>query len=145
MLFTNGKWKDSHPIKRTLLQPHVPWRCIAWSDLTLNFFVVASSGPADFASPDGWIVDGAEALIELAANLGDLHFSVHLFARKAADASVTLCEVNSVWKELEVKDWDVPGYWYSTSDGETRPCSPVESASRNERPRLIRVLNFDTR
>lgn len=143
MLFTDSSWEEPHPIKRTLLQPLLPWRCIGWSDLTLNFFVVASSGRADFASPDGWVVDGAEALIELVSNLGDLSFSVHLFARKEADASVTLCEVSALWKELEAKDSDAVGYWYSTTDGQTRPCSPIASATRAETPRLTKLLNFE--
>ncbi|MFL9905668.1 hypothetical protein [Paraburkholderia sp. RL17-337-BIB-A] len=125
------------------MQPLLPWRCIGWSDLTLNFFVVASSGRADFASPDGWVADGAEALIELVSNLGDVSFSVHLLARDETDASVTLCRVSALWKELEVKDSDVVGYWYSTTDGQTRPCSPIASATRAERPRLTKLLNFE--
>jgi hypothetical protein len=125
------------------LQPLLPWRCIGWSDLTLNFFVVASSGRGNFASPDGWVVDGAEALIELVSHLGDLGFSVHLLARKEADASITLCRVSGLWKELEVDGANVAAYWYSTTDGRTRPCSPIASATRAERPRLTQLLNFE--
>ncbi|MFL9987299.1 hypothetical protein [Paraburkholderia sediminicola] len=130
-------------MKRTLLQPLLPWRCIGWSDLTLNFFVVASSGRGNFASPDGWVVDGPEALIELVSHLSDSSFSVHLLARKEADASVTLCRVSALWKELEVKDSDVVGYWYSSTDGQTRPCSPIASGTRAGRPRLMKLLNFE--
>jgi hypothetical protein len=143
MLFTDSSWEESHPVKRTLLHPLLPWRCIGWSDLTLNFFVVASSGRGNFASPDGWIVDGPEALIELVLHLGDVSFSVHLLARDDADASVTLCRVSALWRELEVKDSDVEGYWYSTIDGRTRPCSPIVSGTRAERPRMTKLLNFE--
>lgn len=145
MLFTNTDWEESHPTKRTLLQPLVPWRCVGWSDLTLNFFVVASSGSEDLASPDGWVVDGAEALIELVLHLGDVHFAVHVMGRKEVDASVTLCQVNGLWKEVEVNDSDVVGYWYSTTDGQTRPCSPVATDKSVERPQLIKVFSFDNR
>jgi hypothetical protein len=143
MLFTDSSWEEPHPIKRTLLQPLLPWRCIGWSDLTLNFFVVASSGRADFASPDGWVVDGPEALIDLVSHLGDLSFSVHLLARNEDDASVTLCEVSALWKEIEVKGSDDVGYWYSTIDGQTRPCSPIAFGTRAERPRLTKLLSFE--
>lgn len=143
MLFTNSDWEDFNPYKRMLLQPLRPWRCIGWSDLTLNFFVVASSGGADFASPDGWVVDGPEALIELVLHLGDLSFSVHLLARGESDASVTLCRVSALWKEHKVTDSDVVGYWYSTSDAQTRPCSPIVSATRAEKPPLTKLLNFE--
>lgn len=89
------------------------------------------------------MVDGPEALIELVSNLGDLSFSVHLLARKEADASVTLCGVSALWKELEVKDLDVAGYWYSTTGGQTRPCSPIASATRAEIPQLTKLLSFE--
>ena len=145
MLFTNSDWEESHPIKRTLLQPLLPWRCVGWSDLTLNFFVVSSSGSEDLASPDGWLVDGAEALIELVLHLGDVRFAVLVMARKEADASVTLCQVSGLWREVEVKDSDVEGYWYSTTDGQTRPCSPVASAESVLRPQLIKVFSFENR
>jgi hypothetical protein len=108
----------------------------------LNFFVVASSASEDLASPDGWVVDGAEALIELVLHLGDVRFAVHVMARKEADASVTLCQVSGLWKEVEVKDSNVAGYWYATTDGQTRPCSPVASAKSVDRPRLVKVLSF---
>ncbi|WP_175151332.1 hypothetical protein [Paraburkholderia ultramafica] len=125
------------------MQPLLAWRCIGWSDLTPNFFVVASSGGADCASPDGWVVDGALALIELVLHLGDVSFSVHLLARNEADASVTLCRVSGLWQEVQAKESDVVRYWYSTTDGETRPCSPVASGRRVERPRLVNVMSFE--
>jgi hypothetical protein len=143
MLFTDSSWEEEHPVKRTLLQPLLPWRCVGWSDLTLNFFVVASSGRDNFASPDGWVVDGPESLVELVSHLDDLSFSVHLLARNEVDASVTLCGVSALWKELEVMDSGVFGYWYSTIDGQTRPCSPIASGTRADRPRLTKLLNFE--
>jgi hypothetical protein len=143
MLFTDSSWEEPHPIKKRLMQPLLPWRCVGWSDLTLNFFVVASSGRAECASPDGWVVDGAEALIELVLHLGDVSFSVHLLARNEADASVTLCRVSGLWQEAQAKDSDVVHYWYSTTDGETRRCSPVASGRHVKRPRLVKVLSFE--
>lgn len=145
MLFTESSWEEPHPIKKRLMQPLLPWRCVGWSDFTLNFFVVASSGGADCASPDGWVVDGAEALIELVLHLGDVTFSVHLLGRNEDDASVTLCQVSGLWREVQAKDSDVVSYWYSTDDGETRPCSPVAFGRRVERPRLVSVLSFENR
>jgi hypothetical protein len=142
MLFTDSSWEEPHPMKKRLMQPLLPWRCVGWSDLTLNFFVVASAGGADCASPDGWVVDGAEALIELVLQLGDVSFSVHLLARNEADASVTLCRVSGLWTEVRARDADVVRYWYSTTDGETRPCSPVASGTRVERQRLVNVMSF---
>ncbi|HEX7931911.1 MAG TPA: hypothetical protein VF573_02385 [Paraburkholderia sp.] len=132
-------------MKKRLLQPLLPWRCVGWSDLTLNFFVVASSGGADYASPDGWVVDGAEALIELILHLGDVSFSVHLLARNEADASVTLCRVSGLWQEVQAKDADVVRYWYSTDDGEPRPCSPIAAGRCVERAKLISILSFENR
>ncbi|CAB3691995.1 hypothetical protein LMG27174_03218 [Paraburkholderia rhynchosiae] len=130
-------------MKKRLMQPLLPWRCVGWSDLTVNFFVVASAGGEDCASPDGWVVDGAEALIELVLQLGDVSFSVHLLARGDADASVTLCRVSGLWQEVQAEDSDVVHYWYSTTDGETRRCSPAASGRRVKRPRLVKVLSFE--
>ncbi|MEM5346081.1 hypothetical protein V4C56_41460 [Paraburkholderia azotifigens] len=123
------------------MQPLLTWRCIGWSDLTLNFFVVASSSRADRFAPDGWVVDGADALIELVSRLDNVGFSVYLMARKDADASVTLCRVCALWKEVEGSDAD--GYWYSTVDGQPRPCSAIRSRTDDAKPRLIKVLSFE--
>ncbi|MBY4732202.1 hypothetical protein QO239_16590 [Cupriavidus taiwanensis] len=125
------------------MQPLLAWRCVGWTDLTPNFFVVASSRGADCAAPDGWVVDGAEALIQLVLQLGDVSFSVHLLARSEDDASVTLCRVSGLWQEAEGNDKGVVNYWYSTADGETRRCSPVAFGTRVERPRLVKVLSFE--
>ncbi|REE23242.1 hypothetical protein B0G71_6487 [Paraburkholderia sp. BL27I4N3] len=89
------------------------------------------------------MVDGAEALIQLVLQLGDVSFSVHLLARNKADASVTLCRVSGLWQEAGGKDKDVVHYWYSTSDGETRRCWPAASGTHVKRPRLVKVLSFE--
>jgi len=125
------------------MQPLLAWRCVGWTDLTPNFFVVASSRGADCASADGWVVDGAEALIQLVLQLGDVSFSVHLLARNEADTSVTLCRVSELWQEGQAEESDVVRYWYSTTDKEPRPCSPIASAKRVESPRLVKVLSFE--
>lgn len=143
MLFTDSSWEEPHPVKKRLMQPLLSWRCVGWSDFTLNFFVVASSGGEDRASPDGWVVDGAEALIELLLHLGDVGFSVHLLARNETNASVTLCRVSALWQEVAVDDSDVVRYWYSTTDGETRRCSAVAFGMRVERPQLVKVMSFE--
>jgi hypothetical protein len=143
MLFTDSSWEEPHPIKKRLMQPLLAWRCVGWTDLTPNFFVVASSGGEDCASPDGWMVDGPEALIELVLRLADVNFSVHLLARNETDASVTLCRVSALWQEVAVDDSDLVRYWYSTTDGETRLCSPVAFGMRVERPQLVKVMSFE--
>lgn len=143
MLFTDSSWEELHPFKRAVLQPLLGWRCIGWSDHTLNFFVVASPGREDLFAPDGWVVDGAEALIELVSHLDDVGFSVYLMARKDADASITLCRVCALWKEVEAKGSDASGYWYSTADGPARPCSPLRSALHAKEPRLMKLLSFE--
>ncbi|WP_156516559.1 hypothetical protein [Paraburkholderia caribensis] len=125
------------------MQPLLGWRCIGWSDHTLNFFVVASPGRGDLFAPDGWVVDGAEALVELVAHLDDVGFSVYLMARNDTDASITLCRVSALWKEIEAKDSDVEVYWYSTADGQARPCSAIRSRMDDAKPRLINVLSFE--
>ncbi|WMY07267.1 hypothetical protein [Paraburkholderia phenoliruptrix] len=144
MLFTNRDWEEPNPIKKRLMQPFLTWRCVGWSDLTPNFFVVASSSEEDW-NPGGWVVDGAESLIQLVLQLGAVSFSVHLFARKEADASVTLCRVSGLWQEVAVDDSDLVRYWYSTTDGETRLCSPVAFGMRVERPQLVKVMSFEYR
>jgi hypothetical protein len=63
-------------------------------------------------------------------------------ARSEDDASVTLCRVTGLWQEVQAKDSDVVSYWYSTNDGEPRPCSPIASSRRVERPRLVNVMSF---
>ena len=143
MLFTDSSWEEPHPIKKRLMQPLLAWRCVGWTDLTPNFFVVASSRGVDCASADGWVVDGAEALIQLVLQLGDFSFSVHLLARNEADASVTLCRVSGLWQEAEGNVKDVVHYWYSTTDGETRRCWPAASSRPVKRPRLVKILSFE--
>ncbi|WOD17128.1 hypothetical protein [Paraburkholderia kirstenboschensis] len=125
------------------MQPLTAWRCIGWSDLTLNFFVAATPDRQDLTSPDGWVVDGAEALIELVLHLSDVRFAVHVMARKEAHASITLCRVTGLWKELEDEIFGTAGYWYSTADGHTRPCSPITVAKSAEIPQLMKLMNFE--
>jgi hypothetical protein len=145
MLFTNSDWEDFNPYKRTLLQPLRPWRCIGWSDLTLNFLVVASPNRGGEFGPDGWIADGPEALIELVQHLGDVGFSVHLIARKQADASMTFCQVTGLWREVETGDPEMARYWYSTDDKQVRPCAPLAMSTTQKRPKLVKLLSFGDR
>lgn len=125
------------------MRPFLAWRCVGWSDQTLNFFVVPCPGSVQRDMSDGWVVDGADALVEIAAQLSPGDYSVHLVARREKDDALTFCRVTALWRRSSKERMGRPSYWYSTDDGQTRACSPVDSALQIKMPELEAVLNFD--
>src|ERR1700722_12813388 len=68
MLVTDESWAECHPGWRALMSPYQSWRCVGWTDETLNFFAVASRAQLGRDLPDGGLlISGPEALIEMAS------------------------------------------------------------------------------
>jgi hypothetical protein len=40
MLLTDETWAECHPVRRALVKPYQAWRCVGWTEETLNFLVV---------------------------------------------------------------------------------------------------------
>lgn len=144
MLLTDERWAECHPIRRAIARPYQPWRCVGWTDETLNFLVVISRNLRDHASlPDGWLIGGPEALIESVSQCVPGSFSVYVLDRAADDARVDLCRVTGIWRERQEKQGDEPWIWYSTDSGELRPCSRVRLGLEAQ-PELVIQLNFES-
>jgi hypothetical protein len=144
MLVTDETWVECDPIRRALAQPYQAWRCVAWTDERLNFLVVASRTRRDHEHlPDGWLVGGAEALLDAAGQLEPGSFSVYVLDRATGDIETKLSEVTGIWRERERKG-DAYGFWYSNTRGEIKPCSRAQS-HRGPRPELESELDLDRR
>ncbi|RQR85317.1 hypothetical protein DIE11_04655 [Burkholderia sp. Bp9012] len=143
MLVTDASWAEADPVRRALAMPHQAWRCVGWTDETLNFLVVAPRHRRDHASlPDGWLISGAEALVEVATQWESGSFEVYVLDRTAADGRVHLDRLTGIWREHEAEESGVSWLWYSTSRGELRPCAHIRAHLGPQR-KLENELNFD--
>jgi hypothetical protein len=141
MLLTDMTWAESNPLRRALLKPYQPWHCVAWTDEAPNFLVVASRDtPELMEMPDGWLVGGAEALLNAISQLEGGAFSVYVLDRVAVGPQLNLCPVTGIWRE---QTCEVPTYWYGTTAGEFRP--RLRAWRDGEPlPELVIVKIFDT-
>lgn len=143
MLVTDKSWAECNPGKRALMRPYEAWRCVGWTNETLNFFAVASREQRERdLLPDGLLISGPEALLEMASQWEPGSFSVYVLDRAVEKAEIRLCQVTGIWREREAKEGGEAWLWYSTSRGELKPCSPirVHLGSRSE---LVSELAFD--
>ncbi|WP_174914889.1 hypothetical protein [Burkholderia lata] len=123
--------------------PYQAWRCVGWTDETLSFLVVASRDRRDDASlPDGWLISGPEALVEVVSQWESGSFAVYVLDRTAADGRMHLDRVTGIWSEHQAEESGVSWLWYSTSRGEMRPCAHIR-AHLGPRRELVNELNFD--
>ena len=143
MLVTDVRWAEGDPVRRALAMPYQAWRCVGWTDETLNFLVVAPRDRRDRASlPDGWLISGPEALVEVAQQWDLGSFAVYVLDRTAADGCMHLDRVTGIWREHEVEESGLSWLWYSTSRGELRPCAHIRTHLGPQRE-LVNELNFD--
>ncbi|MGF6755637.1 hypothetical protein P3T16_003043 [Paraburkholderia sp. GAS42] len=142
MLVTDTTWAESHPVRRCLVEPYQAWRCVGWTSEMLNFWVVAARGQqAGKHLPDGWLVGGPEALLEIAPKLAPLAFSVYVLDSAADGRPAGLCQVTGIWRERGPAGrpaW----FWYRTREGEFRPCSRFQFTAGSE-AELECALTFD--
>jgi len=141
MLVTDESWAECHPGWRALTNPYQSWRCVGWTDETLNFFAVASRAQHGRDLPDGLLISGPEALIEMASKWEPGSFSVYILDRAADDAAIHLCPVTGIWREQGAEEDGGPWLWYSTSHNEMRPCSLIRHHLGPRRD-LVNEANF---
>jgi len=104
MLVTDETWAERHPVKQAVARPYRAWRCVAFTEETLNFLIVASHDLPDGENlPDGWLVDGPEALLAVAAQLQAGTFSVLVMDRVADAMQMYLRRVTAIWREREAR------------------------------------------
>lgn len=140
MLVTDSSWAESHPVRRALAGPYQAWRCVAWTDEALNFLIVSSGSLRDREQlPDGWLVDGPEALLEATSQLEPGGFAVYVLDRAADAAKLDLCQVTGIWRE---RHGAVPIFWYGTSGGTLNPCSGARHRPEAP-PELVSELIID--
>lgn len=136
MLVTDATWAEFHPVKRALVRPYDAWRCVGWTDEVLNFVVVTRhKHPETDALPDGFLVGGTEALLEVAAQREPGSYSVYVLDHSNA-ASASLRPVTAIWRE---RDAGGPVFWYETGAGERRPCSRINMPGQ-DLPDLVEEL-----
>ncbi|WP_221624013.1 hypothetical protein [Burkholderia cenocepacia] len=92
--------------------------------------------------PDGLLISGPEALLEVASQWKPGSFSVYVLDRAVEEAEIRLCRVTGIWREREANEGDEPWLWYSTNRGELKPCSPIR-AHLGSRSELVSELAFD--
>lgn len=126
MLVTDTSWAESHPVRKAIAQPYQVWRCVGWTDEVLNFLVVSAHNVSDGIDlPDGWLIGGPDALMELAAQIEPAGFSVYVLDLVAENDPVRLRQVTGIWREKEPVE-TILRLWYSTDSGEMRPCSRAD-------------------
>lgn len=126
MLVTDTSWAESHPVRKAIAQPYQVWRCVGWTDEVLNFLVVSARNLSNGIDlPDGWLIGGPDALMELAAQIEPASFSVYALDLVADNGPARLRLVTGIWREKEPVGI-VLRLWYSTDNGEMRPCSRAD-------------------
>jgi len=137
MLVTDTSWAESHPVRRAFVRPYQPWRCIGWTDETLNFLIITTRNACpDAHLPDGWLVGGPEALVEVASQLDAGSFSVHVIDR-SRNGGVNFGQVTGIWRERE-QIGDVPSFWFAIGGSEPEPCSRFRQSEAL--PELVSAL-----
>jgi hypothetical protein len=140
MLMTDTSWAESHPIRRALAGPFQAWRCVGWTDETLNFLIVTSRSMHDRDQLlDGWLVGGPEALLEAVPQLEPGAFAVYALDRTADAAKVDLRQITGVWRERYSV---VPTFWYGTTGGALKPCTGTQRPPKAP-PELVSELVID--
>lgn len=137
MVVTKVDWANESPVGQTLAESVQAWRCMAWTEETLNFWVI-SSEVLPF-EPSGWMVDGPEVLLEAAQELEPGSFAVYVIERSAAGAA-RLCQVTSLWQEGATED-ATSGFWYANDAGELKPCSPTQLPPRTQLKPVVRLVS----
>lgn len=144
MLVTDASWAESHPVRQALVSPYQGWRCVGWTGEVLNFYAVASRSQHERnLLPDGFVISGPDALMEIASQWEPGSFSVYVLDRTADRSDVHLCRITGIWREREAKEGGGPWLWYSTSLGELRPCSSIR-LELGPRADLVNALKFDS-
>lgn len=142
MLVTDTSWADDNPVMRNLAESYRAWHCVAWTDETLNFWVMAPRDPRDDRYvPVGWLVSGPEALLEAAADLqADGSIAVYVLDDHEADGAVGLRRVTGLWCEREPAG-GVPAYWYATDAGELKPCARPQLPPQSRLERVSELVS----
>nr|WKF60759.1 hypothetical protein HUO10_005281 [Paraburkholderia busanensis] len=126
MLVTDTSWAESHPVRKAIAQPYQAWRCVGWTDEVVNFLVVSAHNVSDGIDlPDGWLIGGPDALMELAAQIEPASFSVYVLDLVAENGRARLRKVTGIWGEKE-RVGTMWRLWYSTDSGEMKPCSRAD-------------------
>jgi hypothetical protein len=142
MLVTDASWAECHPMRRAVARPYLPWRCVAWTDETPTFLAIASRSRVEEPHlPDGWLIDGPDALLEAAAAWTPESYSVYVLGRGASGGDTLPCRVTGIWRELEASDGARGALWYSTGAGDMKPCEFAGAAGRIP-PELINEISF---
>lgn len=143
MLVTDVSWSEYHPVRRALVKPFQPWRCVGWTDETPNFlaFVSRTRHGSDL-QPDGMLISGLEALLEIASQWEPGSFTVYALDRSESDSATSLSRVTGIWRERDATLEKGPWLWYSTNHGEMKPCAQIRLHVEN-RSELINELNLD--
>jgi hypothetical protein len=145
MLVTDTGWAECHPIRRELAKPYQSWRCVGWTGEVPNFFVIPSTtGRRGDFLPDGFLVSGPEALIEVASQCVATTCVVYVLNRSPNDVGMRLDRVTDIWREQEAEGDGGPWLWYTTGRGEVRPCSSIRQHLGEQRE-LLNVASFSAR
>jgi hypothetical protein len=144
MLVTNTDWEETHPGKRSQLEPYKGWRFMAWTGETASFWVIPSRDLRNTGDhPIGWLVGGPEALLEAAAELDAGTFTVYVLDPAEDDGAPRLCQVTGLWR-MDDPVAGVTWFWYATDAGGLRPCTSTAPIPGN-RLELVSELVFDRR
>lgn len=135
MLVTRTVWADECR-RRRLAESVQAWRCVGWTDETLNFWVVSLDVQPH--EPSGWLVDGPETLLEVAEELGPGTFAVYVIDRPT-NGTARLCQVTGLWREGRTAE-DASGFWYANDAGELRPCSPAQLPPSDQLQPVVRLV-----
>jgi len=123
MLLTDPSWAETHPTRRRLVQPYLPWRAIGVSTES-PCFLVERAGPQqeEQALPSHLLVSTPEHLLKVLAELGQHCGSVYRLCLSGhGETDNRLERITSL---LQYEAGGVP--WFSTigKDGQNRPCLP---------------------
>jgi hypothetical protein len=134
MLFTDASWAETSATRRAIAKPYQPWRCVGWTEDEVCFWVFPKHDAAEASDlPDGLMVVGPEALIEVIAQMPADAYSVHAFQSGSESRAVGLVAVTGLFSQPSASA-KVQQYWFRTEKGALCACSSVQSSARDDVP-----------
>lgn len=134
MLFTDANWAESSASRIAIAKPYQPWRCVAWTDEDVCFWVFPERDADQSVDlPDGLMVAGPAALLDVMAQMPADAVSVYVMEPGLPGREPGLKRLTGLYSQPAVSPAAMD-YWYRTGVDDLQPCSTLQLMVRNDGP-----------